>query len=79
MPIERESGFFLGSIYFNCGLATLVTAISMPLLYYLQIVNQQWTLAIGAAFAIGFPLLFFPWARSFWLGLDEYLDPRSKP
>lgn len=78
IEVERESGFFLGSIYFNCGIATVVTAIAMPLLYFTQVISHQWTLASGAIFAIGFPVLFFPWARSFWLGLDEFLDPRVR-
>ena len=78
IEVERESGFFLGSIYFNCGIATVVTAIAMPLMYFTQVISHQLTLVIGALFAIGFPVLFFPWARGFWLGLDEYLDPRAK-
>lgn len=77
VAFERESGFFLGSIYFNCGVAALIAAITMPALYISQIIDTRWVFPIGASLAIGFPVLFFPWSRSLWLGLDEYLDPRS--
>jgi hypothetical protein len=33
---------------------------------------------IGAlVFVVLFPLLLFPWARSLWLGFDQWHDPRD--
>lgn len=74
---ERESGFFLGSMLFNGALTTIVTAIAMPVLYLADLFSREVILGCGIGFGILFPLLFFPWARSLWLGFDEYLDPRS--
>lgn len=75
---EREPGFFLGSIYFNYGLASLVVAIVIPILLFQQIASSQVLVPSGVLFALIFPLLFFPWARSLWLGFDEFCDPRDR-
>ena len=73
---EREEGFFLGSIYFNYGLTALVVAIAYPVLLFTQSVPAPWLMGGTLAFAILFPLLFFRYARSLWLGMDQFLDPR---
>lgn len=74
---EREAGFFLGPMLFNGALTTIVTAIAMPIFFITDLYSREIILACGFGFGILFPLLFFPWARSLWLGLDEYFDPRS--
>ena len=73
---QRESGFFLGSIYFNYGLTALIVAIAYPVLLFKRVVNEQWLLWGALAFVILFPLWFFRYARSLWLGFDQYWDPR---
>jgi hypothetical protein len=73
---EREPGFFLGSIYINYGLTALIVAIAYPLLLFNGVVGKR-TLLIGAlAFTVVFPIFIFPWARSLWLGFDQWRDPR---
>lgn len=75
--VERESGFFLGSIYFNYGLTALITAIAYPVLLFVYRVDDT-QLQIGIlAFAIFFPMWFFRYARSLWLGFDQFADPRE--
>ena len=77
VKFEREPGFFLGSIYINYGLTALVVAIAYPVLLFNKIVAET-PLLIGAlAFVVLFPLLVFPWARSLWLGFDQWQDPRE--
>jgi uncharacterized protein (DUF983 family) len=77
VKFEREPGFFLGSIYINYGLTALIVAIAYPTLLFNRIV-QETPLLIGAVtFTIVFPLLLFPWARSLWLGFDQWHDPRE--
>lgn len=77
IQFEREGGFFLGSIYFNYGLTALLIAIAYPILLFKRIVPEN-TLLLGClVFAIVFPLLFFPLARSLWLGFDQWCDPRD--
>lgn len=73
--LEREPGFFLGSIYFNYGLTALVTAIAYPLLMF-QGVPDKYLMPATLAWALLFPLWFFRYARSLWLGFDQYVDPR---
>lgn len=74
--IEREPGFFLGSIYFNYGLTALITAIAYPVLMFGYQVNDT-QLQIGMLiFAVLFPMWFFRYARSLWLGFDQFADPR---
>ncbi|TWT39701.1 DUF983 domain-containing protein [Blastopirellula retiformator] len=74
---EREPGFFLGSIYFNYGLTTLIVAVTYPILLFNGIANSQTLLFASLAFVLVFPLIFFPLARSLWLGHDQYWDPRT--
>lgn len=77
MKFEREPGFFLGSIYINYGLTALIAAIVYPVLLFNKIVPETPLLAATLAFVVLFPILVFPWARSLWLGFDEWRDPRE--
>jgi len=74
---EREPGFFLGSIYINYGLTVLIVAVVYPALLFNQIVPETPLLCAALAFTVVFPLLLFPWARSLWLGFDQWRDPRE--
>lgn len=73
---EREPGFFLGSIYINYGLTALIVAIAYPVLMFHRVLPKQQLLAGALAFTVVFPVLLFPWARSLWLGFDQWHDPR---
>ncbi len=75
---EREPGFFLGSIYFNYGLTSLLVAIVYPILLFgFQL--PETPLLIGAGiFVLLFPIWFFRYARSLWLGFDQFADPREQ-
>ena len=76
---EREPGFFLGSIYINYGLTALIVSVAYPVLLLSGAVKER-TLLIGAVtFTVIFPMLLFPWARSLWLGFDQWHDPREAP
>ncbi len=74
---QREPGFFLGSIYFNYGLTGLVVAIGFPLLTYYEVLSAPARLLAAISFVGLFPVWFFRYARSLWLGFDHYIDPRS--
>jgi hypothetical protein len=78
LPFDREPGFYLGSIYFNYGLTALLVTIAYFALYFGVEASQQIVLAALMAFCVLFPLWFFRYARSLWLGMDEYLDPHSE-
>jgi uncharacterized protein (DUF983 family) len=77
-PFRREDGFYLGAIYFNYGLTALILTVAYPLLVLSGALTPGLALAAGMLFAIAFPLLFFRYARSLWLGFDEFVDPRPR-
>lgn len=74
---QREPGFFLGSIYFNYGLTALIIAIAYPSLLFNQVASPNVLLAACLVFCVLFPLWFFRYARSLWLGFDQFVDPRA--
>jgi hypothetical protein len=77
VKFEREPGFFLGSIYVNYGLTSLIVVITYPVLLFGGFVPETPLLMMSLAFVVAFPILIFPWARSLWLGFDQWRDPRD--
>jgi hypothetical protein len=77
-PFQREAGFYLGAIYFNYGLTALVVTIVFPVLVLSKTLSSNQALAVCMAFVVLFPLYFFRYARSLWLGFDEFIDPHAK-
>ena len=77
VKFEREPGFFLGSIYINYGLTALIVAIVYPILLFNKLAAERYLLIGSLVFVVLFPLLWFPWARSLWLGFDQWHDPRE--
>jgi len=77
LTFEREPGFFLGSIYINYGLTAAIVAIAYPLLLFQWQVRETPLLLGAITFTVVFPILLFPWARSIWLGFDQWHDPRE--
>ena len=76
VKFEREPGFFLGSIYINYGLTALIVAVLYPILLFNKVVPETPLLIGSLAFTLLFPVFIFPWARSLWLGFDQWHDPR---
>jgi uncharacterized protein (DUF983 family) len=75
LDLKQEPGFYLGSIYFNYGLTALIVTVAYFVLYFGSTLDNQ-TLLVGlTTFCIVFPLWFFRYARSLWLGFDQYWDP----
>jgi uncharacterized protein (DUF983 family) len=77
LPFDREPGFYLGSIYINYGLTGLLITALYFSLYFSEVVSPTAALWIGMPFCFLFPLWFFRYARSLWLGLDYYFDPKD--
>lgn len=76
LKYEREPGFFLGSIYYNYGLTSLIATIVYPVATFGLKYPRTPTIICIVAFVILFPIWFFRYARSFWLGFDQFVDPR---
>ena len=77
VKFEREPGFFLGSIYINYGLTSLIVAIAYPVLLFKYRYPKQPLLVAGLVFVLLFPILFFRHSRSLWLGFDQWRDPHD--
>jgi uncharacterized protein (DUF983 family) len=75
---EREPGYFLGSVYINYGLTALLVTAGYLGIFFSGITDPQTALWIVAAFAIVFPIWFFRYARSLWLGFDHFWDPSEE-
>ena len=78
LPFAREPGFYLGSIYVNYGLTALLVTIGYFALFFSAVVLPDTALRICLAFCLLFPLWFFRYARSLWLGMDFSFDPPSE-
>jgi uncharacterized protein (DUF983 family) len=77
VKFEREPGFFLGSIYINYGLTSLIVAIAYPLLLFKYHYPKQSLLIAGLIFVLIFPVLLFRHSRSLWIGFDQWRDPHE--
>ncbi len=76
LNFEREPGFYLGAIYFNYGLTSLIATVGFMMMRFGLGYSANTTLAITVLFAVLFPVLFFRHARSLWLGFDQLIDPQ---
>jgi uncharacterized protein (DUF983 family) len=74
---DREPGFFLGSVYVNYGLTALVSTVMYIALLAAGAASPEALLGWMVGFSVLFPLWFFRYARSLWLALDQYWDPRD--
>ena len=74
---EREPGFFLGSIYINYGLTSVIVAAAYMILRFGYDLPKTPLVVAAALFTVAFPIFIFPWARSLWIGFDQWRDPRT--
>ena len=71
LDFRRESGYYVGAMYINYGLTALIMlAVGIPLADRVPMATLSWPLG---AFAVLFPLWFFRYSRSLWLGIDLYI------
>lgn len=75
LVFQREPGYWLGSIYFNYGLTALLVTVGYLGLWFADVVSPEALVAILAGFAVVFPVWFFRYARSLWIGFDHLMDP----
>ena len=73
---EREPGFFLGSVYINYGLTAVIITAAYFAIFFAELLPARTTLWLLAGFCFVFPVWFFRYARSLWLAMDFYWDPR---
>lgn len=72
---EREDGYFVGGYAINLIVAEfLAFGIVLCLILFADRSTLQLQI-IGALLALGLPILFFPFSRTVWIGLDLFLHP----
>ena len=75
---DREEGYFLGAYAINLIFALVVGLGGALLLIFgtpLRDASILWKEAIAVSFAVGLPILFFPFSRTVWIALDLVADP----
>jgi uncharacterized protein (DUF983 family) len=68
---EREQGYFVGAIYVNYAVTTVVclgAAIGLDMAVGVSLATQ---LAVALPLAVLVPIVFFRYSRSFWLAIDH--------
>ncbi len=71
---QREPGYYLGAIYMNYGMTSLISTVSYLIgRFYFQVPALQLVIPL-ALFCIGFPLIMFRYSRALWLALDCRVD-----
>jgi len=73
MRFERAQGYWVGAIYVNYGVTTLIAIAGFFLTW--PRVPMAVELTVWGTFVVLFPLWFFRWSRSVWLGLEFLLNP----
>ena len=79
LPIDRDDGFFLGSMSLNYGVTLGGFLLPVAILGFTGVIGANTALAVGIAGAIVFPALFYRSSRSWWLMTYYLLLPQHLP
>ncbi len=72
LKIERDEGFFLGSMSLNYGVTIICFLVPVLILYLTGVISGLFAAILAAIGAIGVPVLFYRASRSWWL-MSYYL------
>ncbi|HEU5196735.1 MAG TPA: DUF983 domain-containing protein [Methylomirabilota bacterium] len=75
LRFERAQGYWVGAIYVNYGVTVAIAVTGFFLLRALAGWDTAPQLALWVPFVTLFPLWFFRYSRSLWLGLEYALNP----
>ena len=67
LKIEKDEGFFLGSMSLNYGVTCFGYLTPVALLWYYGVLGNVWAAGLALAGAALFPILFYRSSRSWWL------------
>ena len=74
---ERAQGYFVGAIYINYGVSSVIALGGFFLLWSRFDLPTGVQFAIWVPFLLIFPLWFFRYSRSLWLALEYFFNPES--
>ena len=72
---ERAQGYFVGAIYINYAVSSVTAVGGFFVLWARFDLPMAWQFAIWVPFLIVFPLWFFRYSRSLWLGMEYLVNP----
>lgn len=75
LRFERAQGYFVGAIYINYAVTSLIAIGGYFVLWWLTELSTAAQLALWLPVVVLFPLWFFPYSRSLWLALEWALNP----
>ena len=75
LTFERAQGYWVGAIYVNYAVTVTIAVTGGFLLWTRAGVDPARQLALWMPFVVAFPLWFFRYSRSLWLGLEYGLNP----
>jgi uncharacterized protein (DUF983 family) len=75
LVFEREPGYFVGAIYLSYAVTVIVALAGYFLLDAWLGPPVGIQLLVWGTFVVAFPLWFFRYSKSLWLGLDHLVDP----
>jgi uncharacterized protein (DUF983 family) len=70
---ERAQGYWVGAIYVNYGVTTVIALTGFFLTWPAWSMTVE--LLVWGTFVVLFPLWFFRYGRSLWLGVEFFLNP----
>jgi DNA-directed RNA polymerase subunit RPC12/RpoP len=79
LKIERDEGFFIGSMSLNYGVTLVCFLLPVMLLAYFDVIGTTCAAILAGAGAIFFPALFYRSSRSWWLMNYYFFLPRHLP
>jgi uncharacterized protein (DUF983 family) len=77
--IERDDGFFIGSMSLNYGVTLVGFLTPVLILAYRGVIDSTTAIVLAGVGAIGFPLAFYRSSRSWWLAQYYLLFPQHLP
>src|SRR5688572_7162380 len=77
LKFERAQGYWVGAIYVNYTVTTLIAVGGFFALRATIDPGTAWQLALWMPFVTVFPLWFFRYSRSLWLGLEYGINPEG--
>ena len=72
LRLERDEGFFIGSMSLNYGVTLVCFLTPVMVLAYKGIIGTTLAIVLSGIGAIGFPIAFYRSSRSWWL-MQYYL------
>ena len=75
LRFERAQGYFVGAIYINYAVTTIIAVGGFFVLWGVLGLSTRAQLLVLVPIVLVFPLWFFRYSRSLWLGLEFLVNP----